>query len=174
MESAGSMRSTNRSWVSLSVVVKPHATRPLCPRMVSGTPATVAPVNIRPGASIRARYQRPGARKPRWGSFASTGLPDAVCAPETAHEFDAETGRSSAGHTRTRPAKSVSIAPFASAVIVGGVSPSSPGHSSSMRSGGSRRDRRARNASVRQLLLRRIAISRPHTSESACRHGSGR
>ena len=54
-----------RSWVSLWVVVMPQATLPLCPTMRSGMPGAVAPASVRPGVSMRARYQSPGTAKGR-------------------------------------------------------------------------------------------------------------
>src|SRR4051812_50201874 len=54
-----------------------------------GTPGNVAPIALRPGAFRCAKYQTPGAVRPRCGSFASSGLPPAVCAPLSAQLLDA-------------------------------------------------------------------------------------
>ena len=57
--------------------------------MMPGTPGSVAPMASRPGACRCAKYQTFGAVSPRCGSFASSGLPLVLCAPETAQLFDA-------------------------------------------------------------------------------------
>ena len=67
----------------------PQAIWPFWPRIVSGTPGTVAPVEAKFGVTIRARYQIPGAENSRWGSFARIGIPDFVRVPEITHAFDA-------------------------------------------------------------------------------------
>src|SRR5438128_414879 len=46
-----------RSPVSAYASVKPHATLPLEPATITGTPGSVTPVILRPGYSSDARYQ---------------------------------------------------------------------------------------------------------------------
>ena len=62
--------------------------RSLRPTSTAGTPGSVPPIASRPGALRCAKYQTGGAVRPRCGSFASTGLPLALRAPLTTHEFD--------------------------------------------------------------------------------------
>ena len=56
-----------RSWVSAPVLVKPQATRPLCPSTTSGIPGKVAPTTSRPGQERWAKYQTDGTVRPRCG-----------------------------------------------------------------------------------------------------------
>jgi len=58
----------------------------------AGTPGAVAPARVPSGVSMRARYHRLGLVKARCGSPASSGAPDRLCAPSTAHSLDAESG----------------------------------------------------------------------------------
>src|SRR3546814_14465027 len=101
-----------RSWTSPPVVVNPHAIERLCPSTVKGTPGTVAPVTDSVGVSIRARYQRIGAARPRWGSLTRSGLPVVVREPESTHSFDAVDGprgggRAARSRSMTRERKGV-------------------------------------------------------------------
>ena len=52
--------SSNRSWVSLWVVVKPQATWPLLPITRNGRPGAVAPTRTLSGVEMRAMYQVAG------------------------------------------------------------------------------------------------------------------
>ena len=85
--SFGSTSSTKRSCTSGSSDVRPQAIRSLCPMTTPGTPGSVAPVARRPGASIDARYQTDGVRRPRCGSLARIGLPLAVREPPSTQEL---------------------------------------------------------------------------------------
>src|SRR5687768_15255416 len=55
----------------------------LCPRVIPGAPGKVTPATCTPGADNSVMYQMLGANEGRCGSFASSGLPDAVRLPET-------------------------------------------------------------------------------------------
>ena len=79
----------NKSSTSAVVVVKPQAICSLWPMTTSGVPATVPPAMSCCGVFSRARYQKPGAPKPRCGSLARSGLPLALCSPSTTQLFDA-------------------------------------------------------------------------------------
>ena len=138
--------------------------------MVIGTPGTVAPARVSSGVSMRARYQSPGARNPRWGSLARIGLPVSVRDPATAQTLDAVTGAMAAGQF-PRIAENDDASP--SAAIVGGASPATPGQSSSIRPAGKTSSRPARSASAREFPDSRIPMSRAQTRESAGRHFSG-
>src|SRR5258707_13682122 len=66
----------------------PHAMRSLWPIITHGIPAMETPETLSPGALRWTIYQVDGTFQSRWGSFASRGLPLAVCAPEMAQAFD--------------------------------------------------------------------------------------
>src|SRR5688572_25555988 len=55
----------------------------LCPRVIPGAPGKVTPATCTPGADKWVMYQMLGANEGRCGSFARSGLPDAVRLPET-------------------------------------------------------------------------------------------
>src|ERR1044071_7354025 len=78
--------------MSVPTLVMPQAMRPLWPMMWKGKPGKVAPSMESPGASIRARYQRIGAWKARWGSLARIGFPVVLCSPETTQPLEAPVG----------------------------------------------------------------------------------
>ncbi len=85
---SGLMRSIYKSCTSGAVFVKPQAILSLRPRTTLGMPGSVAPITFRPGADRCAKYHNAGADNPRCGSFASSGLPLVVNAPDTAQLFD--------------------------------------------------------------------------------------
>src|SRR5438034_6774642 len=62
----------------------PQATWSLWPMHTPGTPGIVAPAALMPGAVRWHSYQMEGSAYSRCGSLARSGLPVAVCAPETA------------------------------------------------------------------------------------------
>ncbi len=70
------------------VFVAPHATWSLRPMTTNGMPGNVAPITFVVGVDTCARYQIDGAVSDRCGSFASSGLPDAVRAPDTTQSFE--------------------------------------------------------------------------------------
>ena len=75
-------------------LVIPQAMRWVWPMITPGTPANVKPAMSNGQAAESDRqcrpiwYQMPGRLGARCGSLASSGLPVAVSAPETTHEFD--------------------------------------------------------------------------------------
>src|SRR6476661_8768029 len=79
-----------RSLQSPSLLVNPHATRPLLPTTSHGRPGSVTPVRRRAGrpgsAAIvyEARYQIDGTPIARCMSLATRAAPVDVCAPSTA------------------------------------------------------------------------------------------
>src|SRR6516164_6997258 len=50
---------------------------------MKGTPGSVPPTMLPRGDDTCAKYQSDGACNPRWGSFASSGLPVSLRAPDT-------------------------------------------------------------------------------------------
>src|SRR5690606_6993459 len=82
---------------SLWVVVRPQATLVLWPSTRNGTPGAVAPTRVRPGASMRARYQTPGASSDRCGSLARIGAPVSVRLPARAQTLEAPVGCNAGG-----------------------------------------------------------------------------
>ena len=142
------------SWVSEWVVVKPQARLALRPMTMKGTPGLVAPASIRPpGRSIRARYQRIGAWKPRCGSEASSGAPEAERPAPTVQALLAELGRvpgsGKRGSAAARRAERGGIEPGLQSSGRPGLA--SSGQSSRSRSAGRMAASRARSISVRQL-----------------------
>src|SRR6202044_3568926 len=82
----------NTSCTAAPVVVNVQAMRLLWPMIMNGTPGAVAPASVPEGVSMRARYHRLGKPKPRCGSPARSGGPDAVRLPATAHSLEAWIG----------------------------------------------------------------------------------
>ena len=74
--------------------VKPHAMSALWPMTTPGTPENPKPATSNAHASLTVRQRRPiwchtlGSEAPRCGSLLSSGMPLAVSAPDTTHEFD--------------------------------------------------------------------------------------
>ncbi len=76
-----------------------------------GTPGNVTPRTSASGVVTCCSYQTGGACRLRWGSLASRGSPEAVCVPETTHEFEPNPGGDSnpeshaarSGSTRAAP-----------------------------------------------------------------------
>src|SRR3990170_2447209 len=89
---SGPTSSTNRSVLSVSPAVIPHAACPLWPAAIEGAPGTEAPVTVHSGVCRWARYQWGGRRGARWGSFATSGLPLRVRDPAIAQLFDPPAG----------------------------------------------------------------------------------
>ena len=75
-------------------LVKPHAMRSLWPMMTPGTPEKPNPATSNGHSVEITRHFRPiwchtlGSDAPRCGSFASSGSPLSVSAPETTQEFE--------------------------------------------------------------------------------------
>ena len=74
--------------LSVSPAVTPQQANPLCPTATAGVPAMVAPATDQSGVATWARYQIGGAVAGRCGSFANSGLPEAVRFPAMAQLFD--------------------------------------------------------------------------------------
>ncbi|CPU64230.1 Uncharacterised protein [Mycobacteroides abscessus] len=87
-------RSTKKSVTSAPMFVRPQASWALWPMTTPGKPANEKPATSNPHAGETSLQcsptcaQMPGAPRARCGSFARIGLPDAVCSPETTHEFE--------------------------------------------------------------------------------------
>ena len=105
--------------------------------------------------------------------MASSGLPVVVWRPEIAQAFDAEIGRSASGRARHRLAAAFRSAGLGRWLRVIGPPGARFGHISAIWRGVSRRPRRARSASVRQLRPSLSPIIRPQTRESAGVQRSG-
>src|SRR3954468_10945778 len=86
------------------VLVADQALRSLRPSKTPGTPGTVAPIAFSPGACRCAKYQMPGALRPRCGSLARSGLPLFVCAPDTTQLFEPPAGAALTPGTGGAPA----------------------------------------------------------------------
>src|SRR5271157_52832 len=69
-------------------LVNPQAMERLCPTMTNGTPGSVTPATSKSPAVRWASYQTLGICKSRCISLESSGLPDAVCAPDTTQLLD--------------------------------------------------------------------------------------
>src|SRR3954468_4255920 len=76
------------------VLVADQAMRSLRPSKMPGTPGAVAPIAFSPGACRCAKYQMPGALRPRCGSLARSGLRLLVRAPDTTQLFEPPAGAS--------------------------------------------------------------------------------
>ena len=167
--------SIKMSCTSASVVVKVHAMFRLCPSTRNGTPGAVAPASVSSGVSMRARYQMPGKPKARCGSPARIGAPVALCAPSTAHSFDADSGCVQGPGKRGRTAAkrvAAAVVPGSgvrSACARGG----SPRHSSSIMFRGSRPCNDRRCISARQLPDKYIPIVLAQSRLSEGCQGSG-
>src|SRR5215217_137413 len=87
-------RSRYRSVTSGARLVKPHATRALCPITTPGRPAKVNPVTSNGQSALVVRQCRPiwyqvlGACSARCGSLASSGRPVVVNRPDTTQAFE--------------------------------------------------------------------------------------
>jgi hypothetical protein len=90
--SPAGLRSRYRSELSVSPAVTPQQANPLCPTANAGVPIIVAPATDHSGVVTCARYQIGGAVTGRCGSFAKSGLPDAVRLPAMAQLFDPPPG----------------------------------------------------------------------------------
>ncbi len=68
--------------------------RSLCPITTPGTPEKLNPETSNAQFAVIVRHLRPtwcqtlGSAAPRWGSFASSGIPLSVRSPDTTHEFE--------------------------------------------------------------------------------------
>ncbi len=151
----------------------PQARVSLCPMPKKGWPVSVAPAPEKPGVTMRARYHIPGAVKPRWGSFASNGLPLVVRLPSTTHSFDALARCRYSGIASAMLAKSTSWYLFDGVVRVVGLLAGSTGHRSAICCSSSACAICWRDNSSVQLPDSNSAISRPHMALSAAFHGSG-
>ena len=176
----GSIVSTNRSCVSVLAVVTPQAIWSFWPSSTIGAPGTVAPLTQPSGVTIRARYQRIGAPRPRCGSLARIGLPVTVREPETTHSFDAprfKPGQRADRCRRRRRSSPAAPRLACCALSVGCVVIGSPGFrpgkNQDTLSGPSFCAIWARNASCSRFCASSSAISLNQTSESAGFHGSG-
>src|SRR5271154_7566693 len=72
-----------KSCTSAPLFVNPQAILSLCPMTTSGAPGRVSPFTFHPGAVKCSSYQIEGTESSRCVSLASSGFPEAVCAPLT-------------------------------------------------------------------------------------------
>src|SRR5690625_3715419 len=88
------MRSRKKSEESEARLVRPQARFAVCPITMPGIPAKPKPATSNGQSPSTVRqcspcwYQIPGTEGARCGSLASSGIPVAVCSPETTQEFD--------------------------------------------------------------------------------------
>ncbi len=136
-------------------------------------PGTDAPFSQPSGVTIRARYQRIGAPRPRCGSLARIGLPVTVREPDTTHSFDApRVNPVSAPIASSTPPSSAWESPRLGWVVIG--SPGfKPGKNQDTLPGPNFCAIWARKASCSRFCDSSSAISLNQTSESAGFHGSG-
>src|SRR5205807_6986770 len=99
-----SRRSRYRSSTSAATFVAPHAMYLLRPMATAGTPGSVAPITSKSPADMCARYHVDGARVPRCGSLASSGLPLAVSVPSTTQLFEPSASDAAPPRSKSRTA----------------------------------------------------------------------
>src|SRR6185503_9159938 len=84
-------------------MVRPHATRSLCPTATPTKGGSLAPITFHPGATRCEMYLSDGFVTVRCGSLATTGLPVAASRPLTTQLLEPGLVISSPGGDGSRP-----------------------------------------------------------------------